>query len=103
MIPSQSDLYSSDDGTLIKAIPSMSLTNPKVKKDGTYTGNDKNGAEYSIRIEDTDLIHSKTKKPGYRIHFVAITTRLSFISFEGNSIDIIKARLEKIGYKFSNH
>ena len=96
-------MYSSDDGTLIKAIPSMSLSQPRLKKDGTYTGNDKNGAEYSIKIEDTDLVHSKTKKPGYRIHFVAITTRLSFITFDGNSIDIIKARLEKIGYKFGNH
>ena len=103
MIPSQSDLYSSDDGTLIKAIPSMSLSFPKLKKDGTYTGKDKNGAEYSIRVENTDLLHSKTKKTGYRIHFVAITTRLSFITFDGDSIDIITKRLEKIGYNFSNH
>lgn len=103
MSPNQSDLYSNDDGALIKAMPSMSLSLPKLKKDGTYTGKDKNGAYYSIRVENTELLHSKTNKPGHRIHFSAITTRLSFVIFGEPSIGTITQRLEKIGYNFSNH
>ena len=80
----------------------MSLTYPKGKKDGTFIGSDKNGLKYVISIENTDLVHSKTKLPGYRVHFKTATTRLSFITFESNSVETIAARLQKIGYVFNN-
>lgn len=98
MIPNQSDLFSSDDGTIIRAIPSMSLSYPKLKKDGTYSGHDKNGCVYSIKVEDTDLIHSKTKRKGYRVHFNKTSTIISFITYQGSDIDSIINRLQKIGY-----
>jgi hypothetical protein len=101
VIPSQSDLFSSDDGTAIKAIPSMSLTYPK-QKGKKLIGSDKIGSEYIITIEDTDLIHSKSKKKGYRVHFKKSSTILSFITFDGNDIETIVARLKKIGYVFIN-
>ena len=91
-------MFSSDDGTLIKAIPSMSLSPPRPKNDGTYIGQDKNGCQYTIRVDDTDLVHSKTKKKGYRVYFNKSSTMISFITFEGSDIDSIINRLQKIGY-----
>jgi len=78
----------------------MTLTSLAPMSSGGFQGYDKNGANYKVRVEDTDLVHSKTKKKGYRISFITATTNISFVLFDDPIERNIQPRLEKIGYVF---
>lgn len=77
----------------------MVLTNPKKAKNGSYTGVDKTGEQYTIKISKIDQSLEPTSKK-FKAVFFKRGTMLVFSYKELPGAHDIILRLEKVGYKF---
>ncbi len=93
------DSYSTADDSSFAALPSMVLTNPIKLKSGPYSGVDKNGDQYNIRISKIDPVPEGSSKK-YKATFTKHGVMLVFSFKENPGTHDIILRLEKVGYKF---
>lgn len=77
----------------------MVLTNPKRTKNGSYTGIDKAGDQYTIKVSKIHPSLEPTSKK-FKASFLKRGTMLVFSFKEMPGVHDIILKLEKVGYKF---